>query len=105
MTGKSTKLNIGDKIKYTDFDRVDKTCECCGHENYDLVEKQVEGIIEKTKQETIYNIANGFIVEDVEIKNGKKVITPRMMNMPEILEKETVYKVNGTWITEDSIIK
>lgn len=99
-------MKKGDKVLYKKIEYIDRTCECCGHEDYDVVEKEVWGIIEDIKKESVYNLNNGFITtEKVEIKDGKKVITPYISKEIKPIEKETVYKIDGCWLTGNVIIK
>lgn len=100
------KYKKGDKVLYKYYDRVDNSCSQCGHEDYDLVEKKKEAIIENVKQEYMFNVSNGFMITDEVITGKDGVVThkPHLSDV-KLTEKETLYKLNGDWYTVNALIK
>lgn len=95
----------GDKVLYKEIEHVDKTCECCGHEDYDLVTKKVKGIIEKVKLEFVYNLYSGFTTDEVITKEDGTLVHKPYLPDPVLNKKETVYKINGSWLTKDALLE
>ena len=97
------KYKIGNKVKYRHTIITEKVCETCGHIEDIYKEVWKTGKITERMYDFLYHIDNGFVdTVSKRDENGMLIHAPQI-KLPKVQEQEPVYKVNNTWLAEESI--